>query len=84
MLSPLPWVLKMNNQAYEKLICILLAQIDAMQDDTETRAMIYRNQTALIRQLEAELAELKAGQPKPQKRKVGRPKGSKNKPKVAA
>jgi hypothetical protein len=74
----------MNNEAYEKLICILLAQIDAMQEDTETRAMINRNQMALIRQLEAEIAELKGKQPKPPKRPVGRPKGSKNKQKVAA
>lgn len=73
----------MNKEAYERLICILLAQIDAMQQDNETRAMIYRNQMALIQKLEDELAALKGGKPVV-RRKVGRPKGSKNKPKVAA
>lgn len=74
----------MNNEAYEKLICMLLDKIETMQDDHETRAMVCRNQISVIRQLEAEIAELKRGQPKPPKGKIGRPKGSKNKPKVAA
>ena len=73
----------MNKEADERLICILLAQIDDMQKDTKTREMILRNQMSLIQELENELFELKKGQPRLSKRKVGRPKGSKNKPKVA-
>lgn len=71
----------MNKEAYERLICILLAQIDALQQDNETRAMIHRNESALIEVLKEELEQLKRERRKENTRKVGRPKGSKNRPK---
>jgi FtsZ-binding cell division protein ZapB len=79
----------MNKEACEKVICILLGQIEEMQQELDTRRTLLSNFRHAIDALKQENETLLNRQPERRepailRRKVGRPKGSKNKPKVAA
>lgn len=96
----------MNDQALQKIICVLLAQIDAMEDhlrlrratdnereELQKKLLAAQNEILAYRrhvvELETELKSVKQSSSAEGKtnvaiKKRGRPKGSKNRPKVAA
>ncbi len=83
----------MNQQALERIIVILLAEIEHLQDVVTARAQLINNCRSELDRLEdenerlvTELAALRKNMATvvPAKRPVGRPKGSKNKKKVVA
>ena len=72
----------MNNEDLSKVVSILLRLIDELNDHIEMQSEVIETQRHMISVVE--MHDMEHRTKTAPVRKVGRPKGSKNKPKVAA